>query len=173
MTLSVKDVSLTLAVDDATRFLVDGVDVPRPALDDGAEVGFSASRTEAGDLHLDVIDVHPEKQVAGPPADGSPVDGGGVVQAVSATPLVEGSTVTVAVDDGPLNGQTVTVTVGAATQWRAGKEPCQPTDLAAGTEMGFSATAAGRRHVRPGHRGAAARRVSCGRPGGPPVGSPA
>ena len=90
-----------------------------------------------------MIDVHPDKQVLDPPADGSLVDGGGVVQAVSATPPVEGTTVTVAVDEGPLSGQTVTVTVGADTQWRAGKELCQPTDLADAMAMSFTATATG------------------------------
>jgi hypothetical protein len=142
LTLAVKDVTLSVVVDDATRFVVDGADGPRPALADGAEVAFQATRSEAGDLHLDQLEVLPPKPAIDPAADPSAPTGGGVIEAVSATPPVEGTTVVVAVDDGPLGSRGVTLTVGAATQWLAGKEPCRPTELAIGTKMGFTATTA-------------------------------
>jgi len=142
LTLSVKGVALTLVVDEATRFVVDAADAARPPLADGTEVGFQASRTAAGDLHLDVLEVGPPKTPAESPADDSAVTGGGMVQGAVTTPPVAGTAVVVGVDDGPLTGRTVTFVVGDGTQWLAGKEPCRPTDLADGSKFGFTATAA-------------------------------
>src|SRR5579859_2001782 len=150
---------VTFAITADTVFYKAGQVTAPTVLRAGDKVAFLATRTDQSGYRLDLIETDLPAAVqakppmasspagdstkgaadkAGPPAIGQSVPGKGSIASAPTSGKVG-----LMILAGPLAGQTIDFAITPATKFTAGGRQCDPSGVAAGTGMGFSATRIG------------------------------
>src|SRR5579859_3340128 len=147
---------VTFAITADTVFYKAGQVTDPTVLRAGEKVAFLATRTDQSGYRLDLIetDMAAAKppmasspagdstkgatDKAGPPAIGESVPGKGSIASAPTSGKVG-----LMIAAGPLAGQTIDFAITPATKFTSGDRQCDPSGVAAGTSIGFSATRIG------------------------------
>jgi hypothetical protein len=151
---------VTFAITADTLFYKGGQVTTPTVLRAGDKVAFVATRTDQSGYRLDLIETDMAAAAiqtkppitsspagdstkgatdkAGPPAIGQSVPGKGSIASAPASGKVG-----LMILAGPLAGQTIDFAITPATKFTSGGRQCDPSGVAAGTGMGFSATRIG------------------------------